>query len=316
MNVHATLRRNSQSRFLMCPPRHFAVTYSINPWMDPRAWAQAEAQCGADGGALNDVAQRQWDGLRRALLAAGAAIEILPAEPGLPDLVFTANAAVVLDSNVVLARFVHDERRREEPVFAKAFRALAARGAIADVAPLPAGVTLEGAGDCIWDRRRELFWMGCGFRSDAAAGRALQERLGVRCLALPLANPKFYHLDTAFCALPCGGVIYYPAAFTPAALALIHGQVAPVDRIGLERPDAANAVCVGRTIILSSCSAALRATLEQRGYAVVETPLDVFQRSGGSACCLTLRLDHQSAGPNATVARPRRAAAGSEKQAS
>jgi hypothetical protein len=38
----------------------------------------------------------------------------------------------------------------------------------------------------------------------------------------------------------------------------------------------------------------LRRKLEQRGYAVAETPLDVFQRSGGSACCLTLRLDHAS----------------------
>jgi hypothetical protein len=35
-------------------------------------------------------------------------------------------------------------------------------------------------------------------------------------------------------------------------------------------------------------------TLQERGYRVVETPLDAFQRAGGSACCLTLRLDHRS----------------------
>jgi hypothetical protein len=35
-------------------------------------------------------------------------------------------------------------------------------------------------------------------------------------------------------------------------------------------------------------------TLEDRGYRVIETPLDAFQRSGGSACCLTLRLDHRT----------------------
>ena len=57
---------------------------------------------------------------------------------------------------------------------------------------------------------------------------------------------------------------------------------------------AANAVVVGRNIVLSSCSAALRRTLEERGYRMIETPLDAFQRSGGSACCLTLRLDHRS----------------------
>jgi hypothetical protein len=25
----------------MCRPRHFAVTYSINPWMDPAAWQES-----------------------------------------------------------------------------------------------------------------------------------------------------------------------------------------------------------------------------------------------------------------------------------
>jgi N-dimethylarginine dimethylaminohydrolase len=290
MNIHATLAGSSQPCFLMCPPRHFAVTYSINPWMDPNAWA-------AGGAGLHDTAQRQWAGLQRTLIAAGAAIENLPPQPGLPDLVFTANAAVVLGGKAVLARFRHGERQNEEPVFAAAFAALAERGRLGAVVELPAALTFEGAGDCIWDARRGVFWQGCGFRSDASAGAVLEQHFGVPCLPLPLADANFYHLDTAFCALPCGGVIYYPGAFTAAALACIHAHVAPADRIVLDGADAkrfaANAVCVGRTIVLSSASAALRHALESRGYAVVETPLDIFQRSGGSACCLTLRLDHQ-----------------------
>ena len=58
--------------------------------------------------------------------------------------------------------------------------------------------------------------------------------------------------------------------------------------------DAANAVCVGRVIVPSSASMALRRALNPRGYTVVATPLTAFQKSGGSACCLTLRLDHAS----------------------
>jgi N-dimethylarginine dimethylaminohydrolase len=292
MNIHAALAQKPQPRFLMCPPRHFAVTYSINPWMDPKAWAES-------GAALYASAQQQWVGLRQALAAAGAAIEILPPQPGLPDLVFTANAAVVLGGKAVLARFRHGERQNEEPVIAAGFAALAARGLIADTLQLPAALKFEGAGDCIFDARRNLFWLGCGFRSDLAAGRVIARHLGVRAVALPLKDANFYHLDTAFCALPCGAVIHYPDAFTPAALARIHDMVAPAERIELDRADAerfaANAVCVGRSIVLSSCSAGLRRALEQRGYAVIETPLDVFQKSGGSACCLTLRLDHQPA---------------------
>jgi len=295
MNAHASL---SQPRFLMCRPQHFAVTYSINPWMDPASWA--------DGGeALRAGAARQWDGLYRALLARGTAVETVESAEGLPDLVFTANGAVVLDRKAVLARFFHPERQREQPVFAAGFRALQARGLLDEVVELPRGVALEGAGDCIWDRRRGLFWMGHGFRSSLAARDAIEEQFGVSCLPLALADPRFYHLDTAFCALPCGGVIYYPGAFSGVALDLIHERVAPAQRIPLSRADAArfaaNAVCVDRVVVMSSCSDTLRRGLESRGYTVVETPLHAFLRSGGSACCLTLRLDHRTAAAQASA---------------
>jgi len=308
MNIHASrATKTPQPRFLMCPPRHFAVSYSINPWMDPAAWTDSAL-------ALHAQAGQQWAGLRRVLLGLGAEIETVEPAPGLPDLVFTANSAVVLDRKAVLARFRHGERRNEEPVFADSFRTLQTRGIVDDILQLPEGIMFEGAGDCIFDVRRGLFWIGCGFRSDAAAGAVLERQLGLRCVALPLADPRFYHLDTAFCALPCGGVIYYPQAFTSAALAAIHAHVVPADRIALNLSDAArfaaNAVCVGRTIVLSSLSDAPRRKLELRGYAVVETPLDVFQKSGGSACCLTLRLDHRSVAAEATgVQQPAAAAA-------
>src|SRR6516225_11356813 len=64
MNVHATLAETgARPRLLVCPPRHFAVTYSINPWMDPRAWA--------GDGQLHADAERQWTALRGALINAG-----------------------------------------------------------------------------------------------------------------------------------------------------------------------------------------------------------------------------------------------------
>ena len=170
MNIHAALAKTgsktgsklsaripSQLRFLMCPPRHFAVSYSINPWMDPAAWTAGAA-------ALHAQAELQWAGLRRVLLGLGAAVETVEAATGLPDLVFTANGAVVLDGKAVLARFRHGERQNEEPVFASAFAVLKARGFVDDIVELPDGVMLEGAGDCIFDSARGLFWMGYGFR--------------------------------------------------------------------------------------------------------------------------------------------------------
>lgn len=306
MNMHATLAgTGARPRLLMCPPRHFAVTYSINPWMDPRSWAV--------DGHLHAEAERQWAALRDALVAAGATVETIEPVADLPDLVFTANAAVVLDRKAVLSRFRHPERRNEEPVFAAQFAALAARGLLDDVVQLPEQIILEGAGDCIWDQRRRVFWLGCGFRSDIAAAAFLERQFGHACVPLPLADACFYHLDTALCALPCGSVMYYPGAFTPAARATIEAHVGPQHRIALDRADAerfaANAVCVRDTIVLSSCSNSLRSVLEERGYSIVETPLHAFLRSGGSACCLTLRLDHRSDAV-ADVARQQAARAG------
>lgn len=259
--------------------------------MDPSAWAD-------DGPVLTETASRQWSAFHDTLIAQGAAVEVVDPEPDLPDLVFTANAAVVLDGKVLLARFRHTERQGEEPIFNAAFTALQARADIGEVVPMPEAVCLEGAGDCLWDAARGHFWMGFGQRSHEAASRVVQETFGRECLALELADPSFYHLDTAFCPLPSGDVIYYPDAFTKPARDLIEGRTAPAQRIALDRADAeqfaANAVCFDHRVVLSSCSDTLRSKLDDRGLTVLTTPLHAFLKSGGSACCLTLRLDHRS----------------------
>src|SRR5215468_3076408 len=205
-----TMLNDSSARFLMCRPEHFAVSYTINPWMNPKRWAR-------DAGA-HAAAEREWAALHRKLVELGAAIELVPPAPGLPDLVFTANAAVVLDRQALLARFRHPQRQREEEHFEAAFRSLQARGLIDAVRKLPDGLVLEGAGDCVWDARRNLFWMGYGPRSDAAARHAVADTFGVDVVPLALADPRFYHLDTALCPLPRGEVVYLPQAFTDEAL--------------------------------------------------------------------------------------------------
>jgi N-dimethylarginine dimethylaminohydrolase len=144
----------------------------------------------------------------------------------------------VLDGKALLARFRHPERQREEPVFAAAFRMLQTNAQIGSVAELPENLVLEGAGDCIWDERRNQFWMGYGPRSHREAARVVADQFGVGCVALELTNPSFYHLDTAFSALPSGDIIYYPDAFTPLARRTIEEQVAPAQRIALELSDA------------------------------------------------------------------------------
>jgi N-dimethylarginine dimethylaminohydrolase len=92
--------------------------------------------------------------------------------------------------------------------------------------------------------------------------------------------------------------MYLPGAFTAAGHAAIRERVAPHERIEIAIEDgrrlAANTVALGNTLIMSGCGRRLRAELGERGYNVATTPLPSFLRSGGSAFCLTLRLDRRS----------------------
>jgi N-dimethylarginine dimethylaminohydrolase len=175
---------------------------------------------------------------------------------------------------------------------------LQAHGLIDVVRKLPKELVLEGAGDCVWDARRNLFWMGYGPRSSPSAAHAVKDMFGQDVVALELADARFYHMDTALAPLPSGEVMYLPGAFSAAGRAAIRERVAPHERIEIAIEDgcrlAANAVALGNTLIMSGCGRRLRAKLHERGYAVVTTPLSSFLRSGGSAFCLTLRLDRRS----------------------
>src|SRR5690349_12917182 len=120
--------------YLMTDPGCFDVSYRINPWMDPKAWSAEDAAAACAGSAA----------LRAALEAAGAHVETIGAVKGLPDLVFPANAAVVLDGRVLMARFRHPERQGEEPVFRAVFQRLKTRGLVHDIVDFPEGVFHEG----------------------------------------------------------------------------------------------------------------------------------------------------------------------------
>src|SRR5690348_2496057 len=195
--------------FLMTDADCFDVSYRINPWMDPKAWTPAHAREAREASAA----------LRAGLEAAGAHVETIGAVRGLPDLVFPANAAVVLDGRVLMARFRHPERQGEEAVFRSAFLGLKKRGLVRELVDLPDGVFQEGAGDAIWDADRKLFWVGYGQRSGKSSVAAIRETFGQEVVALELASNRFYHLDTCFCPLAGGKVLYYPPAFTSASQA-------------------------------------------------------------------------------------------------
>jgi N-dimethylarginine dimethylaminohydrolase len=277
--------------FLMTDARHFGVTYQINPWMRPQTWQ-------ADQAGLKSAAVASAAALRATLELVGASVETVPAVAHLPDLVFPANAAIVLDGRVLVARFRHSERQGEEKIFRDAFLKLKERGLVTEVIDLPEGVLQEGAGDCIWDKDRGFFWAGHGQRSTANSLAVIADTFGWPVVGLELATDRFYHLDTCFCPLSGGRLLYYPPAFTAEALATIHAHVRPLDRIEATDEDAAafcvNAVNIGHHIVMAKAPPALRRRLTVLGYAVTEVDVSPFILSGGGAYCMTLRLDRES----------------------
>jgi len=273
---------------LMTDPAWFEVRYEINPWMRPGLWS-------ADSERLSGAARRSFVALKAALEGAGAEITVIPGAAGLPDMVFPANAAVVLDGRVLMSRFQPPQRRGEEAHFRAAFEALAARGLVREIAEAPPGCFQEGAGDCLWDPSRRLFWAGWGQRSLRRAADAVADHFGQPVVALELASPRFYHLDTCFCPLSGGEILYYPPAFTPAALRAIRERVAHEQLIEATDADAdrfcVNAVSLGDAVVMARAADRLERVLAERGYRVVEVDLAPFILAGGGAFCMTLRLD-------------------------
>jgi N-dimethylarginine dimethylaminohydrolase len=262
----------------MCTPDYFGIEYEINPWMNVHVGSNAE------------LARHQWQQLYETIRSLGIAVDLLEPVSGLPDLVFTANAGIVYRDLFLPARFRFGVRQGESPHFVNW-----AEGRGLTVVPLPEGMNFEGAGDALFCG--ETLFAGYRFRSDVRSHQWIGERLGVPVLPLELVDPRFYHLDTCFCPLAPDLVIYYPGAFDDYGRSVLASRI---DRLVEVSPEEAisfscNAVVIGGTVILNEGAPKLAARLETLGYAVRPLEFSEFIKSGGSAKCLTLRVDGEEA---------------------
>jgi lysine-ketoglutarate reductase/saccharopine dehydrogenase-like protein (TIGR00300 family) len=264
-------------RILMCAPHHYDVDYVINPWMEGNIHRSSR-----------DDAQAQWNKLYQ-VLKTYATVDLVEPQPGWPDMVFTANAGLVLGDTVVLSRFFHPERQGEEPYFQQWFEDQGYA-----VHTLPKSLPFEGAGDALLDRSGRWLWAGYGFRSELDSHPYLAKWLDVEVLSLRLVDRRFYHLDTCFCPLTGGDLLYYPPAFDAYSNRLIELRVPAEKRIPLDEVDAVNFSCnavnIDRVVVMNKASDGLKQILSSRGFTVVETPLTEFLKAGGAAKCLTLRM--------------------------
>ncbi|WP_129841153.1 dimethylargininase [Streptomyces sp. RFCAC02] len=264
-------RTATPRRFLTCEPVHFAVEYAINPWMVPGTPADA------------GLASAQWAGLVGAYRALGHTVETVPAVPGLPDMVFAANAAVVIGGRVFGSRFHAPERRPEAAAYGRWF-------AGAGFTVHDPGAVSEGEGDFV--PAGGLLLAGHGFRTTREAHAEAQEFFGLPVVSLRLTDPRFYHLDVALFALDDRTIAYWPGAFSPGSRAVLE-RLFP-DAVIADEADALafglNSVSDGRHVFLAPRATGLARALTARGYVPVPVDLSELHKAGGGIKCCTQEI--------------------------
>ena len=268
---------DKHNKILMCPPKYFSVDYVINPWM-----------AGNEGSLDLELAIRQWESLRESLSRV-ADVTLMEPQPDLPDLVFSANAGAVYGKKAIASHFMPHERRPEEPHLKAWFRAHDF-----ELFELDEKIGFEGAGDCLLDRGGRWLWTGYGFRTEIEAHAEIASFFDVEVVSIKLTDSRFYHIDTCFCPLTGGFLMYHPPAFDVDSRMAIENRISSHKRIVVDTVDAGNFACnavnIDDMIFLNKASEPLKSRLLMAGFKVNEVDLSEFLKAGGSAKCLTLKL--------------------------
>lgn len=258
--------------YAMTPPSHFAVTYAINPWMDPSIPVDTA------------LAMRQWRGLVETYESLGHSVRLVDPAPGLPDMVYAANGGLVVDGAAIAARFTFPERAAEGEHYAQWFNSNGF-----GPSHRTNGVQ-EGEGDFLVVGDRIL--AGTGFRTHPDTHTEIAALTGREVVTLTLVDPRFYHLDTALGVLSDNQIAYYPAAFDAPSRALL-AELYP-DAILASRADAEvlglNLVSDGYHVVMTDAAPQLAAQLRTAGYQPVPVDLSELLRGGGGVKCCTLEL--------------------------
>lgn len=265
-----------KKKILMCPPDFYGIKYEINPWMNVEIQSNQEK------------AVKQWNDLYKILKEdLNVDIKLIEPKEDVPDMVFTANAAVMYGKKAIISKFKFPQRKPEEKYFADWFNDNGY-----EVITLPDGMAFEGAGDALY--LDEILYSGYIPRSDIASHTYISGLLKIPVVSLELSNPNFYHLDTCFCPLENGYLIYYPGAFDKYANIVIENNVSEEKRIIVDDEEASyftcNAVNIGKNVVTNITTKRFSDLLAQKGFNHIQTDLSEYMKAGGAAKCLTLKI--------------------------
>ena len=269
---------------LMCPPPLQTETDAgIRSECDLHEWGTHP--CRFDRGA----ATAQWEGLRTVLEHLAVDVRTIPGRDGLPDLMFTADNALIDGDRAIVSHFRHRQRCGEARVVAQWLER-----AGYEVHTVPPEYDFEGSGHAV-TCGRPIFG-GWFLHRERLALEWIGETLDRPVVPLRLISDRYDRLDSCFRPLAPGIALYVPGAFDSAGRAMLEEHVEtliPVCHSEAKRM-AASAVAVGRTVIVPTQCPDTEASLLDAGFQTRAVDVAAFATLGGGINGLILRLDQPS----------------------
>ena len=273
---------SERNRIIMCAPKYFDVIDVKNAHMQ-----------GNVGKVNQSKANEQWSLMKTEVQKKGFEVLEIDPTPELEDMVFTANPAFAgedVSSRPValLSNMKHESRKKEVPAFHRWFEEQNYR-----VVQLKTDGVFEGNGDGIWHWTRKLIWGGYGFRTDLKVYEEISDIFGAPVVAVKLINPNFYHLDTCLCPMSEEVALYCKDAFDENGLELLHELFPKLIDVPFDEAKegfACNSLVLGNTVFINQGNQKTIDQIRVHGFDVVELDTSEFLKSGGSVCCMKLKV--------------------------
>ncbi len=270
-------------RILRTTPKHFDVTYVINPYMEAGL-----------GNVNKEKALEEWNRLTDIYKELDIEYGLVEGEEGLPDMVFTANAALTFrgpagEKCVLISNMAKDQRKPESAHYERWFAENGYR-----VHRLPSHLSCSGTGDILYHGDRSFLWGGYGFRTQPETHREVERITGLEVKSLHLMDPWFYDLDTCLAPITKDLAMCCMMAFDEASQELIRSEFS--DLIELTEEEGRNFTCNShilpdkKIIIMNGRSPRVIKELENRGFRVIVSPTEEFLKAGGSVACMKMAL--------------------------
>lgn len=260
------------THLLMCAAKHFRVDYEINPYMHSSIQPDSAA------------AVAEHEAIVAAHLAAGRHVEFLTADPACPDMVYTANAAVVRGGRAVLAN-LPPQRQAETPHH---------RGWLADhgIDVVEAPYPFSGQGDAL--PCGELLLASYGQRSDERVHTVLAKHLGYEVVPLRTVSAYWYDLDLAIAVIDNPHTLAYDSrALDEPSQRRLRGLGLDLIEVSAEEAErfALNLISDGTTVTMTTGAPKLARELRDRELNVVELDTTELRKGGGGVRCTALTVD-------------------------